>query len=74
MNPILNCVVDERFKEAIEEAIIIDDYLAKLSQTKRDKLFQQKPFLGIPFTIKDCFAAEGLSWSAGLYYRKSEKV
>ena len=37
-------------------------------------MFEEKPFLGIPFTIKDCFEAEGLSWTAGLWYRKDEKV
>lgn len=74
VNGILNCVVDERFGEAIVEAKQIDQLLKTLSPEKRKDIFVQKPFLGIPFTTKDCFAVAGLSWSAGLLARKNVKA
>ena len=33
------------------------------------RLSKEKPLLGIPFTTKDCFAVEGLSYTAGLLAR-----
>ena len=74
VNPILNCVVDSRFDEALAEAKQLDEKLQKMSKEEKETLFKQKPYLGIPFTIKDCFPAQGLSWTAGLYYRKSVKA
>ena len=56
VNGILNCVVDERFGEAIAEAKQIDQLLKTLTGEKKKQLFQQQPFLGVPFTTKDCFA------------------
>ena len=74
INPILNCVVDNRFSQALAEARAIDARLLAISAEARATLFEEKPFLGIPFTIKDCFEVEGLSWTAGLWYRRKEKV
>ena len=64
VNGILNCVVDERFGEAIAEAKQIDQLLKTLSGEKKKQLFQQQPFLGVPFMTKDCFAFTGLSWTS----------
>ena len=33
-----------------------------------------KPFLGVPFTTKDCFAVTGLSYTGGLLKRQSIKA
>ena len=33
------------------------------------RLAIEKPFLGVPFTTKDCFAVKGLSYTAGLLAR-----
>ena len=67
-------MVDDRFDEALKEARDVDDKLDKLTETDKQRLFEEKPFLGIPFTIKDCFEVKDLSWTAGLYYRRHEKV
>ena len=74
VNPILNCVVDNRFDLALAEARAIDARLRVMTEEEKRTLFEEKPFLGIPFTIKDCFEVEGLSWTAGLWYRRNEKV
>ena len=34
----------------------------------------EKPFYGVPFTTKDCFAVTGLSYTAGLAERGKRKV
>ncbi len=71
-NPDLNSVVDTRFEAALKEAEAADK-LVKASQDK-DALAKEKPFLGVPFTTKDCFAVTGLSWTTGLLRRKGQKA
>ena len=39
-----------------------------------EALAESKPFLGVPFTTKDCFAVEGLSYTGGLLKRKKVKA
>jgi Asp-tRNA(Asn)/Glu-tRNA(Gln) amidotransferase A subunit family amidase len=34
----------------------------------------EKPFFGVPFTTKDCFAVTGLSYTAGLKERGRRKT
>ncbi|KAB7495295.1 Fatty-acid amide hydrolase 2 [Armadillidium nasatum] len=69
INPILNAVVDERFEEALEEAKEVDKFLRSTSKSQ-DEISKEKPFLGVPFTVKDCFCVKGLKQTAGLYARK----
>ncbi|XP_044760652.1 fatty-acid amide hydrolase 2 [Coccinella septempunctata] len=72
VNPILNAVVDNRFKEAIEEAKKIDKQIEIGEITDLD--FREKPFLGVPFTSKESTAAEGLSFTFGIFARKGRKA
>ena len=72
VNPNLNCIVDKRFEAALAEAAKVDRLIAEAKDV--DKLAEEKPFLGVPFTTKDCFAVEGLSWTTGLHRRKGIKV
>lgn len=58
INPILNCVVDKRFKLALNEAKEIDKLIQSRNKSE-SQLESETPFLGVPFTIKDCFAVEG---------------
>lgn len=58
MNALLNCVVDNRFEEARKEAQAADD-LIKSGTIPEDVLAKEKPFLGVPFTTKDCIAVKG---------------
>lgn len=70
-NPIVNCLVDTRFNEARIEAQSVDDLLDN-PQTNREEIALSQPFLGVPFTTKDCFAVKGLSWTVGLLERKGQ--
>ena len=69
VNPILNCVVDVRVGDAIEEAKQVDELLRSSTEREKEDIARNRPFLGVPFTTKDCFAVTGQSWTAGLLAR-----
>lgn len=73
VNPILNCVVDNRFDEALKDAKRVDELIASGQKTK-EELLKDTPFLGVPFTTKDCIAVKGLSCTLGIYSRKGIKA
>lgn len=58
VNPLLNCVVDERFDEALNEAADADKLIASGKLTERE-LEEQKPYLGVPISTKDCIEVNG---------------
>ncbi|KAG4070040.1 hypothetical protein HA402_013700 [Bradysia odoriphaga] len=65
VNPLLNCVVDNRFDAARKEAAEADALVASGKYTE-EELEREKPFLGVPISTKDCLAVEGLlhtSWN-----------
>ncbi|MDP8223351.1 MAG: amidase [Candidatus Lernaella stagnicola] len=65
VNPTLNAVVADRFEQARQEAQAAD---AKLSEAKKkDDL---PPFLGVPCSIKECFAFAGMPNTAGIVARR----
>ncbi|XP_042243398.1 fatty-acid amide hydrolase 2-like [Homarus americanus] len=70
INPILNCVVDNRFDEALGDARAADK-LIRSNTVDEKTLAETKPFLGVPFTTKDCFAVKGLHQTAGLWIRRN---
>nr|CAD7458493.1 unnamed protein product [Timema tahoe] len=57
VNPILNCVVDERFEAALKDAREVDSLLEKGTKTEKE-LERDTPYLGVPFTTKDCIAVK----------------
>ena len=59
VNPIINCVVADRFEEALKEAREVDTFLATTKKSE-DELAAEKPFLGVPFTTKECLEAKGV--------------
>ena len=63
VNPLLNCVVDERYDLALKEAADADELIAsgKLSE---QELEEQKPYLGVPISTKDCIEVKGLFFSS----------
>ncbi|XP_059472148.1 fatty-acid amide hydrolase 2 isoform X2 [Neocloeon triangulifer] len=69
INPVLNCVVDHRFEEALEEARAVDRMLATTKKTP-EEILKETPFLGVPFSTKDAIMVEGMSFTAGLHCRK----
>lgn len=52
-------MVDERFDEAKKEAEEADD-LIKSEKYSKTELEEQKPFLGVPISTKDCIAVKGM--------------
>ena len=62
VNPTLNAVVAERFEPAREEA------------READRQPQDRPFHGVPCSIKECFALTGMPNSAGLYSRRERRA
>jgi fatty acid amide hydrolase 2 len=58
VNSALNCFVEDRFELALKEAREADDLIRSGSLTP-EKLEKEKPFLGVPFTTKDCMAVKG---------------
>lgn len=69
VNPLLNCVVDERFDDALEEAAKVDK-LIESNEYTADQLKESKPFLGVPVSTKDCIAVAGMLQTSGLWLRK----
>lgn len=70
VNPQLNCVVDNRFDDALKEAEEVDQLLASEKYTA-DELREQKPFLGVPISTKDCIEVNGMLHTSGLWLRRN---
>uniref|UniRef100_A0A1B0GQF6 Uncharacterized protein n=1 Tax=Phlebotomus papatasi TaxID=29031 RepID=A0A1B0GQF6_PHLPP len=68
VNPILNCVVDRRFEEALKDAAAVDK-LIESGQYSESELEKIKPYLGVPITTKDCIGVKGLLNTAGIRAR-----
>ncbi|HJL30425.1 MAG TPA: amidase, partial [Polyangiaceae bacterium LLY-WYZ-15_(1-7)] len=66
VNPRLNALVAERFAAAREEAEAAD--------AAADAGVDLGPLHGVPCTIKECFALEGMPWTAGLVARKDVRA
>ncbi len=64
VNPVLNAVVAERFDLARGEADLVD---ARLESTNASDL---PPFYGVPCTIKEAIALEGMPHTSGLLARR----
>lgn len=71
VNPVLNAVVDQRFDEAIKEAREIDK---QIENGLPDQYFEQKPFLGVPFTAKESHAVAGLLHTLGITHRANVRA
>lgn len=70
VNPLLNCVVDERYVDALQDAANVDEMIASDKYTA-DQLRETKPFLGVPISTKDCIAVKGLLQTGGLWLRRN---
>jgi fatty acid amide hydrolase 2 len=67
-HPQLNAVVAERFAEALTEARAIDQRIA--GSALRGEALELPPLLGVPFTVKESIALEGMPNSAGVLARR----
>lgn len=70
INPLLNCVVDERFDDALQDAAKVDELIAS-NQYTADQLRETKPFLGVPISTKDCIAVKDMLHTGGLWLRRN---
>ena len=58
VNITLNAMVDTRFEDAIREAQAVDKLIATGAKTEQ-QLQDEFPFLGVPYTTKDCWSVKG---------------
>lgn len=73
VNKLINAVVEDRFLEATDDARRIDNMLSGLDSEARERVFDQQPFLGVPFTTKESFSVAGMPNCSGLVARKGYK-
>ncbi|CAH2043661.1 unnamed protein product, partial [Iphiclides podalirius] len=69
VNPVVNCFVEDRFTAALKEAREADELVRSGTMTET-QLAQEKPFLGVPFTTKDCIGVKGLHQTSGVVLRR----
>lgn len=72
INSLLNCVVDDRFDAALEDAANVDELIAS-NQYTADQLRETKPFLGVPISTKDCIAVKDMLHTGGLWLRRNTR-
>lgn len=70
IQPVLNCIVEECFEEALKEAKRCDKFLQSQDAPSPQILAKEKPFFGVPFTTKDCIGIANMRQTAGLLIRK----
>uniref|UniRef100_A0A146LKA9 Fatty-acid amide hydrolase 2 n=4 Tax=Lygus hesperus TaxID=30085 RepID=A0A146LKA9_LYGHE len=63
VNPIVNAVVQDRFKEALKEAAAVDDEIMRNPDPKYWEI--HKPLNGVPISIKESISVAGMSNHAG---------
>lgn len=67
VNPYVNAVIEPRYEVALREARGIDKMIKSTDRTP-EELEQEYPLLGIPLTIKESIAVEGMSNDCGTVY------
>ncbi|XP_059608648.1 fatty-acid amide hydrolase 2-A [Phlebotomus argentipes] len=73
INPVLNCVVDRRFEDALRDAAAADKLIAS-GEYSQSELERIKPFLGVPITTKDCISVKGMLNTAGIVARRNTRA
>ncbi|KAG5285824.1 hypothetical protein AALO_G00007880 [Alosa alosa] len=69
VNPIINALVKDRFSAALQEASQVDKLIEE--ETGGEEVLEDRlPLLGVPFTVKEAFALQGMPNSTGLVSRK----
>ncbi|XP_050562227.1 fatty-acid amide hydrolase 2-B isoform X2 [Spodoptera frugiperda] len=66
-NPYLNAIVEPRYDAALREARGIDKMITSTDRTPED-LEKEYPLLGVPMTVKESIAVEGMSNDCGTVY------
>ncbi|VDL64120.1 unnamed protein product [Nippostrongylus brasiliensis] len=73
VNPIINAVVVKNFDEARAKAQEVDAQIADAADSELDEMFQNKPLLGVPFTMKDAIMVDGHVITCGIFNRKDDR-
>ncbi|XP_029052215.1 fatty-acid amide hydrolase 2-A-like isoform X1 [Osmia bicornis bicornis] len=73
VNPILNAIVVSRFDAAIQEARKVDEFLLS-SRKSEEELAREMPLLGVPMTVKESIAVQGMSYSVGVKKKIPDKA
>ncbi|KAF5299241.1 hypothetical protein FQA39_LY02414 [Lamprigera yunnana] len=73
VNPIINAVVEDRFKLARDEAKKIDKMVSSANLSS-DELIQKYPLLGLPLTVKESIAVAGCSNAAGKVFAHTKRA
>ena len=68
VNPRLNAMVENRFAQALKQAAAADRHLATADVAALPPLF------GVPCSIKECFAVDGMVNTGGLYARRGMRA
>ncbi|KAH8330103.1 hypothetical protein KR074_009908 [Drosophila pseudoananassae] len=75
VNSHLNAVIESRFPAALKEAQNADDLIAGCASSEAvEKLFEERPLLGLPMTVKESCGIEGMTFSVGSLFRKNVKA
>ncbi|XP_069842202.1 fatty-acid amide hydrolase 2 isoform X2 [Dendropsophus ebraccatus] len=70
VNPTINALVYDRFDEALNEAKAVDDLVSSRAHDEAT-LKENYPLLGVPLSVKEAFALQGMPQSSGLLSRQS---
>lgn len=66
INPALNCLVEDRFESALQEARDADEGLKQKESTKK--------LHGVPISIKEAYHVAGMKTTGGLIHRKNQVI
>ncbi|XP_008321624.1 fatty-acid amide hydrolase 2-B [Cynoglossus semilaevis] len=69
VNPLINAVVKDRFAAALQEATQVDKLIEE-EKGGEDVLEDRLPLLGVPVSIKESFAVQGMPNATGLISRR----
>ncbi|XP_072939461.1 fatty-acid amide hydrolase 2-B-like isoform X2 [Epargyreus clarus] len=67
VNPYLNAIVEPRYDMALKEARCIDKMIASNDRSP-EQLAKEYPLLGVPMTVKESIAVEGMSNDCGTVF------
>ena len=72
-NARLNAVVADRFAQARDEARAVDQRIAMIALRSED-FDELPPLLGVPFTVKESIALDGMPNTAGVLARREHRA
>ncbi|XP_053199330.1 fatty-acid amide hydrolase 2-B [Scomber japonicus] len=69
VNPLLNAMVKDRFAAALQEAAQVDKLIEE--ETGGEEVLEDRlPLLGVPLSVKEAFALQGMPYTTGVVSRR----